>query len=151
VLRRRVRRLCDRRGGSSRSHDDGPDEQRDEEQTDSDLEKVADPVVVHALILGALASGRIGEGADQLREGRIADSRMTSSLSETTPRASGSPDQPVRERKEHELGARLELQLAHDVCAVRIDGSDRDEELLADLLVRVSECEQVENIALPVR
>src|SRR6478672_7261797 len=61
-----------------------------------------------------------------------------------------SPDQSVRQGKEHELGLRLELELAHDVCAVRVDGSYRDEELLADLLVRMPECEQVENVALPV-
>jgi hypothetical protein len=60
------------------------------------------------------------------------------------------PDQPVRQREEHELGARIEVQLAHDVCAVPIDGPDRDKELLADLLVHVPEREQVENVALPV-
>src|SRR6266576_6152348 len=65
-------------------------------------------------------------------------------------RRSRSPDQSVGQREEYELGARLELQLAHDVSAVRVDGSHRDEELLTDLLVRVSECEQVEDVALPV-
>src|SRR6266542_2082682 len=74
-----------------------------------------------------------------------------SSFSSRRPaRASCSPDQSVRQRKKHELGARFELQLAHDVCAVCVDGSYRDEELLADLLVRVPECEQVEDVALPV-
>src|SRR5689334_21607641 len=45
-------------------------------------------------------------------------------------------DDAVGEREHHELGARLELQLAHDVGAVRVDRADGDEELLADLLVR---------------
>src|ERR1700750_3368355 len=45
------------------------------------------------------------------------------------------PYDAVGQREHHELGARLELQLAHDVGAVRVDGADRDEELLADLLV----------------
>src|SRR5216684_1801484 len=76
---------------------------------------------------------------------------LTRSFSPRRPaRASCGPDQSVCQCEEHELGARLEPQLAHDVCAVCIDGPDRDKELLADLLVRVSECEQVEDVALPV-
>ena len=44
----------------------------------------------------------------------------------------------------------LGAHLAHDVGAVRIDGSHRDEELLTDLLVRVAQCEQMEDVALAV-
>jgi len=57
-------------------------------------------------------------------------------------------DDAVREREHDELGTRLELQLAHDVRAVRVDGAHGDEELLADLLVRVAECQQLEHVAL---
>src|SRR4051794_16842685 len=57
-------------------------------------------------------------------------------------------DEAVREREHHELGTRFELQLAHDVGAVSVDRPDGDEELLADLLVRVAERQQMENVAL---
>jgi hypothetical protein len=50
-------------------------------------------------------------------------------------------DEAVCKGEHHELGTRFELQLAHDVRAVRVDRADGDEELLADLLVRVAECE----------
>jgi hypothetical protein len=37
----------------------------------------------------------------------------------------GGADQSVSEREHHELGARLEPQLAHDVGAMRVDGAYR--------------------------
>src|SRR5215510_10385295 len=48
-------------------------------------------------------------------------------------------DEPVSERKEHELGTCVEPELAHDVSAVRIDRPHRDEQLLPDLLIRIAE------------
>jgi hypothetical protein len=44
----------------------------------------------------------------------------------------------------------FELQLAHDVGATRVDCANRDEELLADLLIRVTEGQQVQDVSLSV-
>src|SRR4029453_5885805 len=57
-------------------------------------------------------------------------------------------DDAVREREHYELGTGFELQLAHDVGAVSVDRADGDEEFLADLLIRVAERQQMENVAL---
>src|SRR4051812_35326401 len=51
----------------------------------------------------------------------------------------------------HELRAALQTKLLHDVRAVRLGGSHRDEELLRDLLVGVAEREQAQDLALPLR
>src|SRR4051794_26499739 len=56
----------------------------------------------------------------------------------------------VREREHHELGARFEPQLAHDVRPTRIDRAHRDEELLRDRLIRIAEGEQMDDVALAV-
>ena len=48
------------------------------------------------------------------------------------------PYDAVGECKHHELGTRFELELAHDVRAMRVDRTDGDEQLLADLLIRVA-------------
>ena len=45
------------------------------------------------------------------------------------------------DRVANQLGPGRELQLPHDVGAVSLGGSNRDEELLGDLLVRVAERE----------
>jgi hypothetical protein len=68
-------------------------------------------------------------------------------LTRPTALAGARTDVAVCEGEHHELGAGLELQLAHDVRAVRVDRADGDEELLADLLVRVAEGEQVDDVA----
>jgi hypothetical protein len=54
------------------------------------------------------------------------------------------------EREHHELGTRFELQLAHDVRAMRVDRANGDEELLSDLLIRVAEGQQVQDVSLAV-
>lgn len=56
-------------------------------------------------------------------------------------------DEAVREREEHEFGARVEIELAHDVSAVRVDGPYRDVQLLADLLIRVTERKELEDVS----
>src|SRR5262249_46913652 len=38
----------------------------------------------------------------------------------------GRADEAVREREQHQLGTSIETELAHDVCAVRVDGPYRD-------------------------
>src|ERR1051325_225190 len=60
-------------------------------------------------------------------------------------------DKTVREREEHELGARFEIEFAHDVSAVRVDGPYRDVQLLADLLIRVTERKELEDVSLAFR
>ena len=50
---------------------------------------------------------------------------------------------------DHELRARFELKLAHDVGAMRINRADGDEQPLADLLIRVTEGQEMEDVALP--
>jgi hypothetical protein len=59
-------------------------------------------------------------------------------------------DYAVCECEHHELGAGFELQLAHDVRAMRVDCANGDEELLADLLIRVVEGQQVQDVPLSV-
>src|SRR5262249_49458771 len=66
--------------------------------------------------------------------GRLRAVRLLSSVEVRT-------DHAVCECEHHELGPRFELQLSHDVRAVRVDRAHGDEELLADLLVRVAQCE----------
>jgi hypothetical protein len=56
-------------------------------------------------------------------------------------------DNAVGEREHHELGTGLELQLAHDERAVRVDGAGGDEEPLADLVVRVAERQKLHDVA----
>ena len=63
---------------------------------------------------------------------------------------SGRFEQPSLERVAHELGAAREPELLHDVRAVRLGRSHRDVELLRDLLVRVAEREQPQDLALAV-
>src|SRR5579862_5080468 len=60
-------------------------------------------------------------------------------------------DQAVREREHDELRPCLQLELPHDVCAMRVDRTDGDEELSADLLVRVAEREELDDLALALR
>src|SRR5581483_9901741 len=57
-------------------------------------------------------------------------------------------EQVVRDRVADELGAARDVQLAHDVRAVRLGGADRDVELPPDLLIRVPQCEQAQDLAL---
>jgi hypothetical protein len=64
--------------------------------------------------------------------------------------ASCGADESVGECEEDEFGAGFELEFAHDVCAVGVDGSDGDEEFFADFLVGVSEGEEVEDVAFTV-
>ena len=60
-------------------------------------------------------------------------------------------EEPVRERVAHELRARREMELLHDVRAVRLGRPHGDVEHLRDLLVRVAEREQAKHLALAVR
>src|SRR5262249_33194897 len=60
-------------------------------------------------------------------------------------------DESVGEREEHELGPCIETELAHDVRAGRVDGPHRDGQLPADLVIRVPEREQLEDVALALR
>src|SRR5581483_12208738 len=55
------------------------------------------------------------------------------------------------ERVANELGAAREAKLLHDPSAVRLGRAHRDEEKLRDLLVRVAEREQVEDLVLAFR
>ena len=59
-------------------------------------------------------------------------------------------DDAVCECEHHELGACFELQLAHDVRAMRVDCANGDEKLLSDLLIRVAEGQQVQDVSLSV-
>ena len=54
----------------------------------------------------------------------------------------------MREGVAHELGAALQIELLHDVRAVRLRGAHRDVELFRDLLIRVSEREQPQDFVL---
>src|SRR5215468_6854091 len=67
------------------------------------------------------------------------------SVGRTSPRVRA--DDAVCEREHHELGTGLQLELAHDVRAVRVDGTNGDEEPLADLLIRMAEREQMNDVA----
>src|SRR4051794_15463956 len=61
------------------------------------------------------------------RTARSAESPLASSLLHISLRRDlrgGQPDHTVCECKHEELGSGVELQLAHDVRAVRVDGSD---------------------------
>ena len=60
-------------------------------------------------------------------------------------------DEAVREREEHEFGVRVEIELAHDVSTVRVDGAYRDVQLLAHLLIRVTERKELEDVSLAFR
>src|SRR2546423_1877880 len=74
------------------------------------------------------------------------------------PHAGAEPDsavalalqQSLLERVADELGARLQAELLHDVRAVRLGRADRDVEHPRDLLVRMAEGEQAEDVALAV-
>ena len=57
-------------------------------------------------------------------------------------------EEPLRERIADELGAAREAELLHDVRPVRLRRPDRDEELLGDLLVRVTERQQPKDLSL---
>src|SRR5689334_14400516 len=59
-------------------------------------------------------------------------------------------DQPVLEGVAHQVGACLQAQLAQDVAAVRLDGADAQVQLPGDLLVRVAERDQPQDLALAV-
>ena len=65
-------------------------------------------------------------------------------------RCSATLEQALRERVADELGAARQPELLHDVRAVRLGGAHRDVELLGDLLVRVPEREQAQDLALAV-
>ncbi len=58
--------------------------------------------------------------------------------------------QAVLERVADEFGAGAEAQLLHDVRTVRLGSAHRDEELVGDLLVGVSEGQQAQDVALAV-
>src|SRR4051812_15782210 len=58
--------------------------------------------------------------------------------------------QSLLERVTDELRTGLQAELLHDVRAVRLGGTDRDVEHSGDLLVRVAEGEQAEDVALAV-
>lgn len=45
----------------------------------------------------------------------------------------------------HKLGAGREPEPLHDAVAIRLDSADRDEELLRDLLIRMTERQQAEH------
>jgi hypothetical protein len=47
-------------------------------------------------------------------------------------------------------GARVEIELLHDVRTVGVHRSDRDEELSPDLLVRVAERKQLHDVSFPL-
>src|SRR5215211_4593484 len=55
------------------------------------------------------------------------------------------------ERVAHELGAGRDPELLHDVGPVRLDRAHREVELTRDLLVRVTEGEQTEDLVLALR
>ena len=57
----------------------------------------------------------------------------------------------VRERVVHELRPGIEVELAHDARAVHLGRAGRDEELLCDLLVRVAEGDEPEDVKLARR
>src|SRR5262249_52090990 len=57
-------------------------------------------------------------------------------------------EQALPDRVAHELRPAREMELLHDVRAVRLRGAHRDVQLLRDLLVRVSEREQTQHLAL---
>src|SRR5581483_11475194 len=59
-------------------------------------------------------------------------------------------EEALLDRVANELGTAREPQLLHDVAAVGLGRADRDVELVRDLLVRVAEREQAENLALAV-
>src|SRR4029078_1588771 len=54
----------------------------------------------------------------------------------------------ICKRIHHELRARFELKLAHDGGAMRINWANGDEQLLADLLIRVAEGQEMNDVAL---
>src|SRR5262249_9449699 len=60
-------------------------------------------------------------------------------------------EQPALDRDAHELGAGGEPELLHDPCPVRLGRAHGDVELLRDLLIRVAEREQFQDLALTVR
>ena len=55
--------------------------------------------------------------------------------------------EPLGERVADELGAARQPELLHDVRAVRLGRAHRDVELLRDLLVRVPEREEAQDLA----
>src|SRR5687768_8887610 len=59
-------------------------------------------------------------------------------------------EEAVRERVPHELGTCAQIQLPHDLGSVRLGRSDRDEQQLCDLLVRVAESQQSHHLALAI-
>ena len=62
-----------------------------------------------------------------------------------------SGDQPVAERARHGLRARVGVELVHRLADVRAHRLGRDEEPLADLLVREAVGEQPEDVPLALR
>src|SRR6185436_7903050 len=69
--------------------------------------------------------------------------------SETTRASSRSDlDDAPLERVAHEVGACREPELVQDVAPVGLDRADAEEELSGDLLIRVPECDQPEDLTL---
>jgi hypothetical protein len=64
------------------------------------------------------------------------------------PRLLCGTDQTVREGVVHELRSGLKLELPHDARAVHLGRAGRDEELLRDLLIRVAEGDEPEDVEL---
>src|SRR4029078_4457862 len=60
---------------------------------------------------------------------------------------SGLDDAPL-ERVAHEVGACRAPELLQDVAPVGLDRADAEEELSGDLLIRVPECDQPEDLTL---
>ncbi len=59
-------------------------------------------------------------------------------------------EQTLLDRVADEFGAARQAELLHDVRTVRLGGADRDEELLGDLLVRVPERQQAQDLAFAI-
>ena len=57
-------------------------------------------------------------------------------------------DDAALEGVAHEIGPRREAQLVEDVAAVGLDGADAQEELTRDLLIRVAERDEAQDLAL---
>ena len=98
----------------------------------------------------ARAARREGhDGHRRLNRARAPRSRAAPAALDVPARYSGL-EQSLLERVADELRAGRDPQLLHDVRAVRLGRAHRDVELARDLLVRVAEREQAQNVALAV-
>src|SRR5438105_5342023 len=69
----------------------------------------------------------------------------------SAPRSRLLVEEAVRQRVAHQLGARRKSQLLHDMRAVRLGRAHGNVEHLGDLLVRVTEGQKPQHLALSVR